>query len=64
MKTATPTQTPSHVYFRPTTVGQRELLFNIAEQTGNVSEAARCAHVGRGTYYHWRSRHESDGKAG
>jgi transposase InsO family protein len=40
------------------------LLFNIAEQTGNVSEAARCAHVGRGTYYHWRSRHESDGKAG
>lgn len=64
MKPATPTQTPSHVYFRPTTVGQRELLFNIVEQTGHVSVAARRAHVSRGTYYHWRSRHASDGKAG
>jgi transposase InsO family protein len=64
METATLTQMPSHVYFRPTTVGQRKLLFNIVEQTGNVSEAARCAHVSRGTYYYWRSRHESDGEAG
>jgi hypothetical protein len=29
-----------------------------------VSEAARRAHVGRGTYYYWRSRHATDGLAG
>jgi transposase InsO family protein len=64
MKTDPLTQLPSHGYFRPTTVGQRELLFNMVEQTGNVSEAARRAHVGRGTYYYWRSRHAADGQAG
>ncbi len=64
MKTDRLTRTPKHVYFRPTTVGQRELLFNMVEQTGNVSEAARRAHVGRGTYYYWRPRHTTDGLAG
>jgi transposase InsO family protein len=45
-------------------VSQRELLFRAAEETGNVSEAARQAHVGRGTYYYWRDRYRADGQAG
>jgi transposase InsO family protein len=64
MDTTTLSQTPARVYFRPTTVGQRQLLFSTAEETGNVSEAARRAHVSRGTYYYWQSRYESDGAAG
>jgi transposase len=40
------------------------LLFSTAEQTGNVSAAARRAHVGRGTYYYWRPRYRSEGAAG
>jgi len=40
------------------------LLFDVAEETGNVSEAARRAHVCRGTYYYWQSRYTSDGAAG
>ncbi len=51
-------------YFRLTTVSQRELLFRAAEETGNVCEAPRQAHVGRGTYYYWRDRYTADGRAG
>jgi transposase len=40
------------------------LLFRTVEETGNVSEAVRRAHVGRGTSSHWRSRYESEGVAG
>jgi len=63
---ATCPETPTSVrpYFRPTTVSQRELLFRAAEETGNVSQAARQAHVGRGTYYYWRARYTADGLAG
>lgn len=50
--------------FRPTTPDQRRLLFNIAEQLENVSEAARRAHVGRGTYYYWQPQYEAAGVAG
>jgi transposase InsO family protein len=64
MDTITIFPPPSHVYFRPTTVGQRRLLFSTAEETGNVSEASRRAHVSRGTYYYWRPRYESEGAAG
>ena len=55
---------PPHVYFRPTTLGQRQVLFDLAEQTGNVSHAARGAHVSRGTYYYWRARYQADQSAG
>jgi transposase InsO family protein len=64
MDTITTSQTPARVHFRPTTLGQRQLLFRVAEQTGNVSEAAHQAHVGRGTFYYWQSRYRSDGMAG
>ena len=55
---------PSRVYFRPTTVGQRQLLFSVAKETGNVSAAARQAHMSRSTYYYWLPRYESDHVAG
>lgn len=64
MKTAPSAQQALHVYFRPTTSDQRCLLFNTAEQLDNVSEAARRAHVGRGTYYYWEPRYTADGLAG
>jgi transposase InsO family protein len=58
------TATPAQTYFRPTTVSQRELLFRRVDETGNVSAAARQAHVGRGTYYRWRDRYQAAGAAG
>jgi transposase InsO family protein len=64
MDTNTTSQTASRTYFRPTTESQRRLLFRLVEETGNVSEAARQAHLGRGTYYHWHSRYEAEGAVG
>ena len=64
METNASAQPVSHVYFRPTTSAQRCLLFDTVAQLENVSEAARHAHVGRGTYYYWRSRYETAGVAG
>lgn len=55
---------PVRPYFRPTTPSQREFLFRTAEETGNISQAARQAHVGRGTYYYWRDRYQENGMAG
>jgi len=51
-------------YFSPTTPQQRKLLFEIWEATGNVTEACREAHVGRGTFYYWKPRFEAEGYAG
>ncbi len=48
-------------YFPPTTAQQRKLLFEIWETTGNVTEACRQAHVGRGTFYYWKPRFEAEG---
>jgi transposase InsO family protein len=53
-------ETPARVYFRSTTVSQRQLLFRLAQESGNVSEAARQAHVSRSTYYYWRPRYAAD----
>ncbi|MBM4465121.1 MAG: transposase [Chloroflexi bacterium] len=53
----------SRVYFRQTTASQRRFLFEKAEETGNIAEAARRAHVGRGTYYYWRPRYGAGGAA-
>jgi hypothetical protein len=39
-------------------------LFDLAEQTGNVSQAAHTAHVSRGTYYYWQARYQAAGAAG
>ncbi len=53
-----------HVYFPPTTPQQRKLLFEAWEQTSNVSAACRKAHVGRATFYYWKSRFVENGYAG
>ena len=53
----------SRVYFRQTTASQRRFLFETAEETGNIAEAARRAHVGRGTYYYWKARYQAGGAA-
>jgi len=52
------------VYFPPTTAQQRKLLFEIWEQTDNVTAACRKAHVGRTTFYYWKSRFDKAGYAG
>lgn len=52
------------VYFPPTTPQQRKLLFEIWEQTDNVTVACHRAHVGRTTFYYWKPRFERAGYAG
>ncbi len=52
------------VYFPPTTPQQRKLLFEIWEQSKNVTKACQKAHVGRATFYYWKPRFEKEGYAG
>lgn len=51
-------------YFPPTTPQQRKLLFEIWEQTDNVTAASHKAHVGRTTFYYWKARFDKAGYAG
>lgn len=51
-------------YFPPTTPQQRNLLFEIWEETGSVIQACQKAHVGRSTFYYWKPRFESKEYAG
>ncbi|MHC5062146.1 MAG: helix-turn-helix domain-containing protein [Planctomycetota bacterium] len=54
----------TRIHYRRTTAPQRKLLFEKWEEIGNVSEACRTAHVGRGTFYYWQARFEKEGYAG
>lgn len=54
----------TRIHYRRTTAQQRKLLFEKWEETGNVSEACRKAHVGRGTFYYWQARFEEKGSDG
>ncbi len=56
--------TKKHIHFPFTTAQQRKLLFETWEETGNVTQASRKAHVGRGTFYYWKSRFDEQGYAG
>ena len=56
--------TAKHIHFPFTTAQQRKLLFEIWEATGNVTEACRKAHVGRGTFYYWKPRFDEHGYTG
>lgn len=56
--------TARRIHYRRTTAQQRKLLFEKWEETGDVGEACRKAHVGRGTFYYWRARFEEEGYAG
>ena len=51
-------------YYRETTPQQRKLLFETWEETGNISQACREAHVGRSTFYYWKPRFDEQGYAG
>jgi transposase InsO family protein len=64
MEVTAPAAAPTRPYFRATTASQREYLFRRAAELGNVSAAARQAHVSRGTWYRWRDRYEAHGVAG
>lgn len=52
-----------HIHFPLTTAQQRRLLFETWEATGNVTRACRTAHVGRRTFYYWKSRFNHGGYA-
>lgn len=56
--------TKKRIHFPFTTAQQRKLLFEIWEKTGNVTQACREAHVGRGTFYYWKARFDEQGYAG
>ena len=56
--------TSKRTYYRETTPQQRRLLFETWEATGNVTQACRKPHVGRGTFYYWKPRFEEQGYAG
>ena len=51
----------SQRHFPLTTPSQRRLLFETWELTGNVTEACRKAHVGRGTFDYWKPRFQNGG---
>ena len=48
-------------YFPRTTAQQRQLLFEVWEETGDRDEACRRAHVSVGTFYVWKPRFEAGG---
>ena len=54
----------SRPYFRSTTPQQRRYLFEIWEETNNVSQACQRARVSRGTFYHWKERFDTEGYDG
>jgi transposase len=56
--------TDKRTYYRETTPQQRKLLFETWKDSGSVTEACRKAHVGRGTFYHWKPRFDEQGYAG
>lgn len=51
-------------YYPITTAQQRRLLFEVWEETGDIEEACRRAHVSAGTYYYWKPRYEAGGYSG
>ena len=52
------------VYHRETTFQQRKRLFEIIEETKNISNACRDTKISRSTYYRWEPRYEKDGVEG
>jgi transposase len=49
------------IHFPRTTAQQRRLLFQVWEETGDVREACRRAHVSERTFYNWKPRFEAGG---
>ncbi len=55
--------TEKRIAYPRTTPSQRRQLFEIWQQTGNARAACRQARVSEGTFYYWKPRFESGGKA-
>jgi transposase InsO family protein len=51
-------------YYKTTSCSQRKFLFEVWQETGNVSEACRRARVSRATFYYWKPRFKEAGYAG
>jgi transposase len=49
------------IYYPKTTYSQRRLLFQVWEETQNVSEACRQARTSLSTFYYWKERYERGG---
>jgi len=49
------------VHYPRTTPSQREVLFQIWEETGDIGKACREARVSEGAFYYWRPRFELGG---
>jgi transposase len=49
------------IYYPRTTYSQRQLLFQVWEETQNVPEACRQARIGKSTFYYWKPRFEAGG---
>ncbi len=54
----------ARVYFRPTTAGQRRLLFEVYQHTGDRHQACQAAHVSERTFYNWKPRFDAAGFPG
>jgi transposase len=53
--------TKKRIYYPKTTFSQRQLLFQVWEETQNVAEACRQARTSESTFYYWRERFERGG---
>lgn len=51
-------------YYSTTSSSQRKMMFEIWQETNNVSKACRRARVSRAAFYYWKPRFEIDGYAG
>jgi len=52
------------IYYPRTTLSQRQLLFQVWEETQDVAEACQRARVSESTYHYWKARFESEGYEG
>jgi len=49
------------IYYPRTTYSQRKLLFQIWEETQDVSTACERARISESTFYYWKPRYEAGG---
>lgn len=52
------------IYYPRTTYSQRQLLFQVWEETQDVSVACRQARISESTFYYWKPRFETGGYEG
>ena len=52
------------IYYPKTTYSQRQLLFQVWEETEDVLEACRQARISESTFYYWKKCFETEGYEG